>query len=327
MLAGSEAHFNCTISQGWKLIMWALNGVVVLSLTPTQAIITNERFTSESYEVDGNFVSELIIRDVQRKDAGQVRCSLQDSEWDSSALLAVQVVGTLSIPKTGHVLKDQPCNVTCRASGWTPLPDLSWTLEISVHNWSYSSTWEPSDPQSTSSILTLVPQDNGTVTCVAAMKGLPQHKSITANLTVVSSLGDDSGQALPTWAIALLAISFSLLLILLIVLVVLYCWYYPSRREKKASSYHSKVRKPAEVKPHMMASVQTKVGKENTGFSSEELPGSSINTASEHSRTDHHSSRTHPHQVPGQQQPQPRSGARVSFTAASPRTIRNVTLV
>lgn len=100
------------------------------------------------------------------------------------------VVGTLSIPKTGHVLKDQPCNITCRASGWTPLPDLSWKLEISVHNWSYSSTREPSDPQSTSSILTLVPQDNGTVTCVAAMRGLPEHKSITANLTVVSSLGE-----------------------------------------------------------------------------------------------------------------------------------------
>lgn len=90
VLAGSEARFNCTVSQGWKLIMWALNGVVVLSLTPTQAIITNERFTSESYQVDSDFISELIIRDVQLKDAGQVRCSLQDSDRDSSALLAVQ---------------------------------------------------------------------------------------------------------------------------------------------------------------------------------------------------------------------------------------------
>ncbi|XP_049641577.1 immunoglobulin superfamily member 5 [Suncus etruscus] len=235
VLAGSEARFNCTVSDGWKLIMWALNGVVVLSLTPTQTIITNERFTSERYWEDGNLVSELIIYDVQPKDAGQVRCSLQDSDRDRSALLAVQVVGTLSIPKTGHVLKGQPCNVTCCASGWIPLPELSWKLEISANNWSYSSTSEPSDPQRTSSILTLVPHDNGSVTCVAAMRGLPEHKSITANLTVVSSLGDDSGQALPTWAIALLAVSFSLLLILIIVLVVLYCCYYPSRREKKGN--------------------------------------------------------------------------------------------
>ncbi|XP_069929253.1 immunoglobulin superfamily member 5 isoform X4 [Oryctolagus cuniculus] len=90
VLAGSEARFNCTVSQGWRLIMWALNGTVVLSLTPSEPIITNERFTSASYQVDGNFVSEMVIHDVQLNDSGRIRCSLQNSDLDATAFLQVQ---------------------------------------------------------------------------------------------------------------------------------------------------------------------------------------------------------------------------------------------
>lgn len=90
VVKGSEARFNCTISQGWKLIMWALKGTVVLSVTPTEPIITNDRFTSASYEEGGHFISEMIIHDVQLSDAGQVKCSLQNSDRDGSAFLSVQ---------------------------------------------------------------------------------------------------------------------------------------------------------------------------------------------------------------------------------------------
>lgn len=89
-LKGSEARFNCTISQGWKLIMWALKGTVVLSMTPSEPIITSDRFTSASYQEGGNFISEMIIHDVQLSDAGQVKCSLQNSDRDGSAFLSVQ---------------------------------------------------------------------------------------------------------------------------------------------------------------------------------------------------------------------------------------------
>lgn len=91
-LKGSEARFNCTISQGWKLIMWALKGTVVLSMTPSEPIITSDRFTSASYQEGGNFISEMIIHDVQLSDAGQVKCTLQNSDRDGSAFLSVQGV-------------------------------------------------------------------------------------------------------------------------------------------------------------------------------------------------------------------------------------------
>ncbi|XP_070651241.1 immunoglobulin superfamily member 5 isoform X3 [Bos indicus] len=89
-LKGSEARFNCTISQGWKLVMWALRGTVVLSMTPNETIITSDRFTSASYQEGGNFISEMIIHDVQLSDAGQVKCSLQNSNRDGAAFLSVQ---------------------------------------------------------------------------------------------------------------------------------------------------------------------------------------------------------------------------------------------
>ncbi|XP_034370775.2 immunoglobulin superfamily member 5 [Arvicanthis niloticus] len=87
---GSEAHFNCTVTHGWKLIMWSLNGIVVLSLTSHEPIITNDRFTSASYNRTDSFVSEMIIHDVQPSDSGLVQCSLQNSNVFGSAFLSVQ---------------------------------------------------------------------------------------------------------------------------------------------------------------------------------------------------------------------------------------------
>lgn len=70
--------------------MWSLNGMVVLSLTSHEPIITNDRFTSASYNRTDSFVSEMIIHDVQPSDSGLVQCSLQNSNVFGSAFLSVQ---------------------------------------------------------------------------------------------------------------------------------------------------------------------------------------------------------------------------------------------
>ncbi|XP_010968562.3 immunoglobulin superfamily member 5 isoform X4 [Camelus ferus] len=245
VLKGSEARFNCTISPGWKLIMWALNGTVVLSITPREPIITNDRFTSESYEVGGSFISEMIIHNVQLSDAGQVKCSLQNSDREGVAFLSVQVVGQLLLPGGSLVvIKDEPCNVTCRAVGWTPLPDISWEVGVPASHWNYYSVPEPDGRQSAVSVLALTPQGSGTVTCVANTKELQVHESVTVNLTVVQPpLGsiDKPEASLPTWAIILLAVSLSLLLILMIVLIIIFCCCCASRSEKEGSSYQSEI--------------------------------------------------------------------------------------
>ncbi|XP_027442788.1 immunoglobulin superfamily member 5 isoform X1 [Zalophus californianus] len=245
VLEGTEARFNCTISRGWRLIMWALNDTVVLSITPTEPIITNDRFTSASYEEGSNSISEMIIHDVRLQDTGRIKCSLQNSDRDASAFLSVQVMGELLIPRGNLIVpEDKPCNVTCHALGWIPLPDISWEIGIPVSHPSYNSGPEPDDVQSAVSVLTLTPQGNGTLTCLANMKGLNAHKSVTVNLTVVQpSWGsiDRAGTSLPTWAIALLAVSLSLLLILIIVLIIIFCCCCVSRQEKKESSYQNEI--------------------------------------------------------------------------------------
>ncbi|XP_060040085.1 immunoglobulin superfamily member 5 isoform X2 [Erinaceus europaeus] len=185
VVAGGQARFNCTVSQGWRLIMWALNSTVVLSITPKEPIITNDRFTSASYQAGADFVSEMLIQDVRPVDAGRVTCSLQSSDRVAWAFLSVQVVGTLAVPKAVRAVQDQPCNVTCRASGWIPLPDLSWEVGVPSSQSSSASAPDPGDPQSLVSVLTLTPQGSGTLTCVADPRGLSGAMSETVNLTVV----------------------------------------------------------------------------------------------------------------------------------------------
>ncbi|XP_076975061.1 immunoglobulin superfamily member 5 isoform X2 [Tamandua tetradactyla] len=188
VLEGSEARFNCSVSQGWRLIMWALNGTVVLSVTPREPIITNNRFTSASYEVGGDFVSQMRIHDVQVSDSGRITCSLQNSDRDASAFLSVQVVGNLSVPGAGLVVpEDAPCNVTCQALGWSPLPALAWEVGVPVSHSSWAWVPDTEDPRNAASVLSLTPQGNGTLTCRADLKDLHFHRSVTVNLTVTQS--------------------------------------------------------------------------------------------------------------------------------------------
>ncbi|XP_015095331.1 immunoglobulin superfamily member 5 isoform X2 [Vicugna pacos] len=235
VLKGSEARFNCTISPGWKLIMWALNGTVVLSITPREPIITNDRFTSESYEVGGSFISEMIIHDVQLSDAGQVKCSLQNSDREGAAFLSVQ--GSIDKPEA----------------------------------------------------------------------------------------------SLPTWAIILLAVSFSLLLILIIVLIIIFCCCCASRNEKEGSSYQSEIRKSANVKTNKETfETKLKSGNENYGYSSDEPGTAKISSLppkpAEPGVPEQHGG-GQPQQGPDDRRPAPASPPRVSVYMGSPKKVRNVTLV
>ncbi|XP_003800695.1 immunoglobulin superfamily member 5 isoform X1 [Otolemur garnettii] len=333
VLQGSEARFNCTVSPGWKLIMWALHGTVVLSVTPTESIITNNRFTSESYDVGGDFVSEMVIHSVQLNDSGQVKCSLQNSDRDEAAFLSVQVMGELFIPGGSPVvIEDRPCNVTCRARGWTLLPEFHWVVDVPVSLSSSYSVAEPGDLQSAVSILALTPQGNGTLTCVATLRSVQASKSATVNLTVVPPPPESIDKAsLPTWAIILLAVSFSLLLILIIILIIIFCCCCASGRENKESSYQSEIRKSAAVKTNT-GPVETKLksGNENYGYSSDDWKSTEIASPppkSQEVSVLEQSSRSNHYQEIDMQRSGPASHPQVLFHLSSPKKVRNVTLV
>ncbi|XP_043730403.1 immunoglobulin superfamily member 5 isoform X3 [Cervus elaphus] len=295
-LKGSEARFNCTISQGWKLIMWALRGTVVLSMTPNGSIITNDRFTSASYQEGANFISEMIIHDVQLSDAGQVKCSLQNSDRDGAAFLSVQVMGRLLIPGGSLVvIEDNPCNITCRALNWTPLPDLSWEIGVPVSHSSYYSILEPEDLQSVESVLALTPQGNGTVTCVAEMKGLDVRESVTVRLTVVQPPLESS---------------------------------YQSEIRKSATMKTSKDTLGTKLESgnenYGYHSDEPRTIREWLGLDTE--PASLHDKSSEASVPEQRSSRQ-PHQESNHHQLGPANHPPVSFNMGSPKKVRNVTLV
>lgn len=97
-------------------------------------------------------------------------------------------MGTLNIPSNDLIVTEgEPCNVTCSALGWTPLPDISWEVEVPVSHSSYYSFPDPGNFTSVFSVLDLTPLGSGTLTCVAELKDLQDSKSLTVNLTVVQS--------------------------------------------------------------------------------------------------------------------------------------------
>ncbi|XP_007665394.1 immunoglobulin superfamily member 5 isoform X2 [Ornithorhynchus anatinus] len=188
VLEGSEARFNCTVSRGWQLILWYINNQVSLSITVNGPIISSDRIVPKSYQSGDSFTTEMIIRDVRRSDSGKIKCGLQNSSKEETAFLSVQVVGSLHIQNDSLVLiEDKAHEIICEASGWNPLPNISWVIDVPVNHSSYCSHPKPGDLQSSVSILSLMPQGNGTLTCVASMAGLPFNRSVMVHLTVIKS--------------------------------------------------------------------------------------------------------------------------------------------
>lgn len=129
-------------------------------------------------------------------------------------------MGTLNISSNSRIVTEgEPCNVTCYALGWTPLPDISWELEVPVSHSSYYSLLDPGDFTRALSVLTLTPLGNGTLTCVAELMNLQASKSLTVNLTVVQPppgkwasparklwlfMGGSGSRSWPTWTLTLM---------------------------------------------------------------------------------------------------------------------------
>ncbi|XP_013922970.1 PREDICTED: immunoglobulin superfamily member 5 isoform X2 [Thamnophis sirtalis] len=90
-VVGSVARFSCTVSDGWKILIWLFNGNPKLSvLSSGETIVTDERYTQNGSKTNGSmFTSELMIHNVQLTDSGQIKCSLQNNNNNRYAFLSV----------------------------------------------------------------------------------------------------------------------------------------------------------------------------------------------------------------------------------------------
>ncbi|XP_053242733.1 immunoglobulin superfamily member 5 isoform X1 [Podarcis raffonei] len=272
ILAGSVAHFNCTVSEGYKILIWLFNGTPILTVlgngTP---VITNPKYNQDGFQNGTEFTSGLKIFDVQLHDSGEIKCSLQNFQEDKYAFLSVQVNGSLTIkPGNLTVRENQTTEIICEALGWAPAPQISWMVNnITLDNSMYITNQSQGSNglYNEESILTLTPVTNSTVTCFVAIDALPEPQNATVTLTVYqppSIAGDDGRTRTIILAVVLSVVGF-LLLILIILLIICCC------KRRKDSKYQEEMRKASEKKnADRNLETDRHSGQENYAYSPEE---------------------------------------------------------
>ncbi|NWI60353.1 IGSF5 protein, partial [Calyptomena viridis] len=183
-LAGSEARFNCTVSAGWKILIWLFNGNPVLTVISSQGSVeTTERFTSQNYTSGTEFTSELIIHNTQLSDSGKVECSIQQPSEDNFAFLSVQVNGSLFIKNSTLTVKEnKTVEIVCEALGWTPAPDITWMANdsfIDKSRYVNQQSQGSNGLHNVLSILTVTPTATEVLTCLADIEALPNPQNAT----------------------------------------------------------------------------------------------------------------------------------------------------
>ncbi|KFV05352.1 Immunoglobulin superfamily member 5, partial [Pterocles gutturalis] len=247
VLAGSEAHFNCTVSVGWVILIWLSNGNPVLTVISSQGPFeTPGRFTSQNYTSGNAFTSELIIHNTQLSDSGKIECSIQQPGNSSFAFLSVQVNGSLFIKNSTLTVKDnKTVEIVCEALGWAPAPDITWMTNDSFIDKSRYVTQESQGSnglRNALSILTLTPMDTEILTCLADIDALPNPQNATVTVIFVNSAieNDYSEDSRSTWVIVVaVVLSFvGIILLIIIIVVAVRCCCL----KKKRSTYQNEIR-------------------------------------------------------------------------------------
>ncbi|GCC25402.1 immunoglobulin superfamily member 5-like isoform X2 [Chiloscyllium punctatum] len=275
VLLNSDAAFNCTVSLPWTIIIWMMNSTPVLTITPDRPIITDSQFGQRNYTFPESFTSELIISRVSLKNNATVECSLQ-TDGSQRANLFVQVEGKLFFEsKISSVVTDRSTDIVCKAEDWNPDPTITWTINrTTVHSERYTTIVHPPSGHLYTAIstLNLTLSADAEVMCLAAIKALPQPKTVELNITVKPSSHDW------TWLIVAIVVPIAVVLLLIILIIVIVCCI--KRTKHSESSYQDEIRKISKRK-HLETTMgdQKSSGLENFGMSSESLDDFNIPSA------------------------------------------------
>ncbi|XP_051869242.1 immunoglobulin superfamily member 5 isoform X3 [Pristis pectinata] len=188
-LLHADAAFNCTVSLPWRIIIWLMDTIPILTIVPDGPIITDSRFHQRNYTTKRTFTSELIISPVTMRENMTVRCSLQTEEYQQ-AFLFVQVDGPLFFVKEiSSVVENRATDIVCKAEGWNPVPTIRWKKNRTVvDSKMYTTTIEQSSDNlyNTISTLNLTLSANAEIMCLADIEALPQPKTAALFITVKS---------------------------------------------------------------------------------------------------------------------------------------------
>ncbi|XP_060688807.1 immunoglobulin superfamily member 5-like [Hemiscyllium ocellatum] len=236
VLLNSDAAFNCTVSRPWTIIIWMMNSTPVLTITPDRPIVTDSQFGQRNYTTPQAFTSELIISRVSLKNNATVECSLQ-TDGRQQANLFVQVEGKLFFEsKISSVVTNHSTDIICKAEDWNPDPTITWTINrTTVHSERYTTIIHPPSGHLYTAIstLNLTLSADAEVMCLAAIKALPQPKTVALNITVKPSSHDR------TWLIVAIVVPIAVVLLLIILIIVIVCCI--KRIKHSESSYQDEV--------------------------------------------------------------------------------------
>ncbi|XP_067289413.1 immunoglobulin superfamily member 5 isoform X1 [Pseudorasbora parva] len=225
VLSGSKARFNCSSTQATSAMTWTVNGLLVITIIEGSGVLNStERFAVTNFTTPGNYKWELTISNVQRNDAGKVTCQVLGGE-SQVATLSVQERGSVEIIG-GNQTKTEGTQTEfqCRAIGWYPEPNMSWSVN-GVGNSCNKSSVTQGGLFNSSCTLTVTAVKNSSVQCLVTVPALNTPESNTVFLTVEKPVKRDQ-----TVLIAItVAFSAAALLFLIIYGIVFFC-----KRRKKS---------------------------------------------------------------------------------------------
>ncbi|XP_051971944.1 immunoglobulin superfamily member 5-like [Xyrauchen texanus] len=184
VLRGSKASFNCSTTLPPVVMTWRVNGRLELIIQETGVLNNTERFSARNLTTPGNYKWEFTISPVQRDDAGEVSCQVFGGTTNI-ATLSVQERGSVEIIGGNHTEKaGVQIEFECRAIGWFPKPNMSWSINgLSMGNCNSSSIAQGNLFNSNCSLkLTVV--KNSSVQCFVSVPALNSMESSTIFLTV-----------------------------------------------------------------------------------------------------------------------------------------------
>ncbi|KAA0704198.1 Calmodulin regulator protein PCP4 [Triplophysa tibetana] len=185
VLLGSQALFNCSRTPAVSSITWMLNKVFVVSIQAGSISVSGPRFSVKNYSASEILKTELTISNVQRSDAGEVTCLFLGNEAVVSRL-SVQERGSVAITGGNRtVIQGAQTEFQCQAFGWSPEPNVSWSVNGVVVKICTNSSVSQGNVFNTSCTLTVTAAINSSVQCLVKVSTMSSPEISTVFLSVV----------------------------------------------------------------------------------------------------------------------------------------------
>ncbi|XP_056591992.1 immunoglobulin superfamily member 5 isoform X1 [Triplophysa dalaica] len=185
VLLGSQALFNCSTTSAQPAMIWSLNGIFAVSIQMGNVVPLDPRFSAKTYNISGIFNTELNISEVKRSDTGEVSCQFLGGPFGVSRL-SVQERGSVAITGGNRtVIQGSQTEFQCQALGWSPEPNMSWTVNgVVVKNCTNSSVAQ-GNVFNTICTLPVTAAINSSVQCLVKVSSMSSPEISTVFLSVV----------------------------------------------------------------------------------------------------------------------------------------------